>query len=297
MAEHRDRRAQPTQRDPHLMDALRVAPVQGGGLVGAPVLQAGAQDRADRPVDRGAGAEGERRGLVHGRRLAPGERVAARGLAPGLEPQRAQLVELQRQVVERRGRAVEQLELDLGDRLRAAVGLDRAEVERGLDQARPTVAVGDLEPAAGASHPGGEQRTQAVDGSETVQGLGGAGRQEPQVGLGRGQRRLPLAATGDHAARIVGLQRLDVAAAILAHPERQASGPQTLVRGVVVDVLQASGAAPAGRPGADRRVGEQRLQDLRITAELELDFRIGRRIGARAARRSVFGGHGVASIA
>ena len=230
------------------MHALGIAAVVGGRLVGAPVLDAVAQDLLDRIVDRRVARKRRRLGLVAGRRGAGGERIAARRLRAGLDVQRGERLQLKSECVHSLGRALDQLELELGDRQAAAVAFDRAQVERGLDQARPAVPIGRLDAPDQPLHAGGEDRPELVRAREPVQDRRGALGHEGEIRLARAQRRLPLAPVGGEAAGVVGFQGLIVTPAVLAHAKRQALCPQASVIGVVVDVLQAFALAAAGRP-------------------------------------------------
>ena len=246
------------------MDAFGIAAVERRGLVGAPVLHAAAQDLAQALLDRGVRVEVERARLVPGRRLAVGERIAERRLAAGLDAQRCQLVELQRQAVERIRRAFQQLQLDLGDRHAIASRLDRAGIEGGLDQALAALLVDHPDAPHPPLDPRRELALELLGRDQALQDLEGADRQDREVGLARGKRCLPLAAIADQAFGVVGLERLHVAAAVAAHAEREAARAQALVVRVVVDVLQAPGHAAPGRFVADRRAREDRFERFRL---------------------------------
>ena len=141
-----------------------------------------------------------------------------------------------------------ELELELGDRQALPAGLDRAEVEGRLDQAA-AVAVAGLEPAHLTAHAGREDRSQLVRLDQPVQRLERAGRQQREVGLGRAERRLPLAAIGDEAAGVVRLERLDVLTAALAHAkgEAMAAAADPRCRSRCSRAAGPRGGRPAGR--------------------------------------------------
>ena len=175
-----------------------------------------------------------------------------------------QLVELQRQAVERIRRAFQQLQLDLGNRHAIASRLDRAGIEGGLDQALAALLVDHPDAPHPAPDPRRELALELLGRDQPLQDLEGADRQDREVGLARGKRRLPLAAIADQTLGVVGLERLHVAAAVAAHAEREAARAQALVVRVVVDVLQAPGHAAPGRFVADRRAREDRFERFRL---------------------------------
>jgi hypothetical protein len=256
------------------VDTLGIATVQRSGLVGAPVLHAAAQHLTECLLDRGIGLERERPRLVPGRRFAIRQGVAEGRFAARLDAQGCQRVELQSQVVERLGRAFEQLQLDLGNPLAAAFGLDRAMVQRGFDQALPALAIDFPDPMHLAAHPGRELRFKLVCGHEVPENLQRAGRHDREVRLARGQRRFPFAAIADQSLGIIGFEGLDVASPLPADAKRQTAGAQPLVLGVVVDVLEPFGDAAPGRFVADHRTGKNPLQGFRRPRQLELDLHL-----------------------
>ncbi len=273
------------------MDAFGIAAVERRRLVGAPVLHAAAQDlaKASSTVARGSRSSAAR--LVPGRRLAVGERIAERRLAAGLDAQRRQLVELQRQAVERIRRAFQQLQLDLGDRHAIASRLDRAGIQGGLDQALAALLVDHPDAPHPALDPRRELALELLGRDQALQDLEGADRQDREIGLARGKRRLPLAAIADQAFGVVGLERLHVAAAVPAHAEREAARAQALVVRVVVDVLQTPGHAAPGRFVADRRAREDRSRAL--PAGLKASARFPRPDRSESRVLSLWSSHGV----
>ena len=178
-----------------------------------------------------------------------------------------------------------QLELDLADRHLGAPRPDRAAVEGDLDLRRRLIGVGPLDQDRLAAEAGLEHRLQLVGQDE-------AGEIEDRRVLERGQARrrirqrdLPLAA---HRLRRTGaarrLERLQVLAPGLPHPERQPPPSQPVVLGVVVNGHELARAYGAAGMAAQKRAGEQPVHRFGRGRELELNL-LGSRIGQERVPR------------
>ena len=93
-----------------------------------------------------------------------GEPIAARRLVERLDGKRRRAAQRQGQLEERHRAALLQLQLDLGQRLLAAVGLEPAHVDIDLDLRRAALADGPVHQHALALHPARRRRARAPRG-------------------------------------------------------------------------------------------------------------------------------------
>ncbi len=134
--EYGQRRAQPPQRDAHLVDRLRVVALAQGRPIGD-VMFAGAGDEArDRLVENDVGLQGGRARLGRNRRRSLGEVEGALRLADDIEDERQAFGEVCAEFIERARRAGFQLQLQFAQGPAAFPDKDDALVESRLDPRR-----------------------------------------------------------------------------------------------------------------------------------------------------------------
>ena len=284
LPEHREHRAQPPDRDAQLVDRLGIAAIQGGGLVRCPMAQAVAQDRLERHVDRGVAFQRERHRLVPGGRLAAGQSVTTGSLAAGLDVQRREPVQLKRQLEQRRGLALDQLELQLGERHRVAIRLivprsSAASTTRGRPSRWSSADVGPWRRTRVPNRAAARRRRADRPARRPLRPA-----PPPDPAPAQLSRACPLAPYQRDAARaIVGLDRLYEAPSV---PPGQPEGVEAFAaQPQVVGVIETASswlvrARPT--PPAQHRACEYLLERGWIAGELELDLCVRRRIDTRA---------------
>ena len=131
--EHGQRRAQPPQRHPHLMDGLGIVAFAQRRPVGDEMIDIAKNDPGDGFVENEFGRQRRWLGLDRARQEARGEAIGALGLADDVEPQGQALRHGRGKFIEVARFAGFQFQLDFAQRACALASDDLALVEGRLD--------------------------------------------------------------------------------------------------------------------------------------------------------------------
>ena len=288
--EQRDGRAQPAQRDAHLVHALRIVAGQRHRLVRDHMGKAGAHDAGHRPFHRRLGIEQQ---LFRLQRLVGGtirQRVAALRLGAHLQPQRCGLRQFLRQVVEGGGRAALQLQLHLAQVSGPAVGqFDPAAVEGDLYDCG-VVALAQRHVLRGPFDDRGEDRLQFRVAERAQQLDGSAVGDQRQVGSGGGHRAFPFATSQPVLVRR-RLDGLDETVAGLAHPQRHLAPGEPAVFGVVIGAFQGPCRRRAGCPVRNGGSRTQPVEVFRLCRQLQFRLAVDVRLSHRLRFNPRFAPH------